>query len=367
MVRARMLLAGILACVAVVLITILLTQASRHQVSAKILFSCVRFLNREERTHCYERTVYDLYPMYNVHELFLAIRTLQKYDMTLVPCHFLAHRLAAAVVAQDPARWSEQMISEETNSMCSFGYTHGIAIAKFKGAGDSSENIVAKVMPDLIEMCDKGRASARARNNCFHGLGHIFYYLTNGDIAYGLALCDQSVDRHSGDYEKSRIRCYAGVFMKLFFLTPDDDEPDPHLLDKRTASAFCDSLREIRFVQECKRSSWILYKDELIHKEAVYRFCKDMVTTNDMDLCFARVFRGLAWDMVGHLNTFVPLCEEFKGVGSRYGECYTAGALEYALTAGGTYGMQGARQFCNRTNGDARNACMQSLETLSSE
>ena len=305
--------------------------ASTQKAAASLFIACLG----EARTECYEEWIYQLYPAYSAPELFGAIAMMQRVDRQAVPCHFIAHRVAAAVIAHDPSAWTREIASPEAGRMCSFGYVHGIAIAAFKDH-QATSGIADEEM--LVDVCD-ALPGGQSRSNCFHGLGHIAYYMAPA-IDDALSICDRATD----DARDLR-RCHAGVFMKLFFLTPDDPIPDPDMPAKEDIARFCGAL-DPRYVAECLRTSWLAYADDLRDRTTIESFCSNMPSRDDHELCIERVFRGLAWLQTDDLEPFAAICDTF-GDGLRQ-RCYAAGAIEISLTAPGAATARAAHAFCER-------------------
>jgi hypothetical protein len=325
---------------AILLLFLLITLVSGLYAWIPVVRIATHCIAAADRTSCYEQEVPDLYPRFSRDDIFDALRLLQRADPAAAACHQIAHRVAEAVVRHEPARWSDEFTVVEGHRLCSFGYVHGVAIAAMRHARVDMGDRALSELPGRCEVL-----SGRARSNCFHGLGHLFYYAY--DTTRALARCDESTND-----DHLRTRCHAGVVMSVFFVTPDDPDPDRQRVTLMDAPEFCASLGG-QYESECRRTSWIIAPDTLRSRGAIESFCAGI--PDDPDACFARVFRGLAWLDPADRIVHEQVCDEFSD--PLHDECIAAGAIEYALATGE---LGPARARCNAAHDP--HACIEGLD-----
>ncbi len=319
---------------------------SRVLPTVHTLVPCFLMPEVTGRTLCYEDRVPMLLAQYDVESIFSAIRVGQAYDPAIADCHFLAHRLGEAMAATDPARWAEFIAIGESETLCSYGYVHGVSIGVFKNDPMTPEEIEARLQ-SFKDACAQEAFRGVRKSNCFHALGHMFYYLTGTDINAALRICDRVHPIGSPEAP----RCYAGVTMNLFMPLSKDGEVDPLHLTVDTAPAFCEALGEDRYVGACKRASWILQVDSFVSGAGIDSFCHDQPNDEEVELCFHKVFHGLAWKLINEDEQMQRVCDVMQP--QRQEKCYTEAALEFLITKGGSRAVGDAASFCSRAQSTA--------------
>lgn len=316
-------------------------------------------LSDKEAVLCLEERVPALYPEYPVGDIFALIGVVQPWIPELADCHFLAHRVGATVVAVDPSNWAAEMLVEGAGSLCLFGYVHGVAIAAFEGEVLNNDEIEGR-MPVFKEVCARSNLSESMSRNCYHGVGHMFYFLTGTDIERGLALCDAI--GHGNDFEKRlyQSRCHEGVVMKLFLVFSDDEEPDWRGLTADTSGDFCAALSNELHREACHRTSWVLYADEFAQDgKATIDFCSSSPQGFFQDMCYAKVFRGMAWKLLDKQTVLVNMC---NALGDQLRtRCYSTAALELFGAVAPRRAFAEAEQFCEQGGNEVHTSCMHGL------
>ena len=168
---------------------------------------------------CYNHVFSRLYPTLSIPEIFDLIRLTERIDPRMGTCHFIAHDLARDLLARDPSTWVDALALQPTDGLCSLGFIHGVAIAAFKNHTLTPAEITAQ-MPTFKGACEPhGNFAAHMyeRTNCYHGLGHMLYYVTGADIDRSMELCKQVAQSR-----ENRTVCYGGVSMPLYLDTDED-------------------------------------------------------------------------------------------------------------------------------------------------
>ena len=343
-------------CVVMIAASAPMVSASVSGIPYPVLSQMMRCVSTSaaERTACYEATFPALYPDVSVPELFSAIRALQPLEPALFDCHLLAHRIGETVVALDPASWPRHMLAEGTETLCSFGYIHGITIAVYDGRAFTPEEIEAE-MPTLATVCDRSGFGTIVRRSCFHGIGHMLYFLTNTDIRKSFGLCNDIIEGRAEVDEQYRRACYTGVTMKLFTTLAADEEPDWRHLSTETADAFCGSFDEDRYIGACKRASWILWFEEFKEGDGIKEFCEDQANPEETNHCYAKVFHGLAWKFIDEPERMMSVCARVAR--DRSLECYLNAAMERLITGGGMPVLRDAIAFCDHADTEIAQRC----------
>jgi len=184
----------------------------------------------------------------------------------------------------------------------------------------------------------------------------MLYFLTGTDIPRAFSLCDRLAAGSAREPEHQR-NCYTGVTMKLFFVFFEDEVPDWRALTIETAPAFCESLGASRYVGACKRASWILHADEFADGDGIIDFCNDQPDEEEVQLCFTKVFHGLAWKNVDSPEAMVPLCRRMPGDLETL--CLLNAGVELLISGGGTTVLPQAVSLCEAA-ADAR-TCLRDL------
>lgn len=336
--RSRALVAGaiVLVCAA----GVALASAAGIRVSLALTLLQCAHAEADLRRTCYERVIPAAYPEHDASALFSLIAALQKADVAAEDCHFIAHEIGRAVALEHKDRWEEHLLPDGSESLCSFGYIHGLAIAVY-GEAMSPESL-SDELPRLSHACAGEGLGTLARRGCYHGAGHMLYRLTGAEIRPALEACD-AIDLDDEDGELFRRVCYTGVTMELFY-APEGDNPDPRGLTPETAPAFCATLGSGTYERACLRASWILRADEFAAGGDIAGFCGDPSAV-DAEHCYAKVFNGLAWILIDEPERMLAVCARMPEAVAL--SCYTHAATEHLVSGGGKRALGAALALCD--------------------
>lgn len=259
----------------------------------------------EDRSGCYEREVPKLLSEMSLPDVFEVIREIRKLDTNYQFCHVLAHKLGERVVAEDPERWIDAISLNPQDSLCSNGFIHGVIGGRFRAEVLDDETL-EKLLPDFSRACEPhSRWSPTALDQaiCYHGMGHVFMFITDARIKKALSLCERTASSGLRDF---RQVCREGVFMQIYQpLEPDDFlliERMPEKPTKETVRAFCAKLglsNEERGA--CLRESWPFFKDEVLNGSDVESFCSGQPDESEEAACYR-----LAASIIGRLTLERP-------------------------------------------------------------
>lgn len=257
-------------------------RADSQKIAEDIFRSCAG----EDTKKCYEEKVPALYPQHSVPELFDIVRTLRRMDTSYQFCHVLAHEIGERVVAENPDRWLDAIPLNPTDGMCSNGYIHGVVGGRFRAEVLDGKTIDS-LISDFSRACEARpdwQPSDLDRAICYHGLGHLYDFITDANLTEALSLCARTTTD-----QFSRV-CIEGVFMQIYQpLEPDDFElikRMPVSPTKETVHSFCASYGEDEFVGACLRESWPFFVSEVQSGSGVEAFCTGHPNEAEEQKCY---------------------------------------------------------------------------------
>ncbi len=259
------------------------------RITDNIIKKCA--LNSDHRA-CYEQEVPKLYPLLTVPEIFDVVRNIRKRDTSYQFCHLLAHTLAEEVVSQDPDHWLDWIPYNPPDGLCSNGFIHGVIIGRFRDE-DLSDQKLAEALPDFARACESHkdwRPSVLEQAICYHGLGHLYVFITNADLHRALSLCEQTANSPTNDF---RRMCHEGVFMQIFQpLEPDDFalvDQLPYIVTADNYRSFCASYTSSKYVGACLREAWPMHSSKVLDGSGVVPFCTGQ-PAGEEENCYKSIF-----------------------------------------------------------------------------
>ncbi len=168
-------------------------------------------------------------------------------------CHTVAHPIGRAVYKRTQ-NFTESV--KACGSTCSYGCFHGVLMQMFSTDSDtlggvitdeSSDEYIAHVKNVAAHLCTDPQVTSLVRSRfCYHGLGHVFAYVTNNNLQTAIDSCGVMPKGAPLD------TCVSGVFMEHLFNASSSAELN-------TADARpCDAFPSL--VSECyryKARGWI--------------------------------------------------------------------------------------------------------------
>lgn len=269
----------------IALVAILRPSAS---IAAEIVSKCA---SETERATCYENTVPKLYPEKSIPEVFDIVREIRASDPSYQFCHVLAHKLGrdAALVHGD--EWLSLMPLNPPDGMCSNGFMHGLIIGHFRDA-TLDDAALERAIPDFARACEptpEWQPTSLDQAICYHGLGHLFMFITFGDIPKSLTVCARVSHSPTGDF--SRV-CREGVFMQIYQpLEPDDYALIDALPEKPTKENYRRLCSAYTPEDEgaCLREAWPLFREEIFKGAGASTFCAGQPNRTEEDFCYESV------------------------------------------------------------------------------
>lgn len=316
----------------------------------------------EDRAACYESAVPDLYPSLSLQEIFGVIREIRHIDHSYQFCHVLAHKVGERVVADDPDNWIDAIPLNPADGLCSNGFIHGVVGGRFR-AEVLSDDDLKKLVPDFSRACESRphwQPSDLDRSICYHGLGHLYDFITDADLPKALSLCEETAagKDHKNDFRRV---CREGVFMQIYQpLEPDDFlmiERMPIKPSTTTVRSFCARFERDEYEGACLRESWPFSKDMLNSAEGTVQFCARQPNPTEETACYESMTSLLGRRKLSDHNSAASICAGLPPEPRRH--CYTAVAravLEEDRTQ-----PEAALSFCARAPEKEAKECVAQL------
>ncbi|MBP9669078.1 MAG: hypothetical protein KBE09_02195 [Candidatus Pacebacteria bacterium] len=309
----------------------------------------------ELRGECYEAQIPKLLGTFSAEHVFEMVRRIQRVDHALSDCHILAHRIGEWEVATDPDNWIDFIGHQPFDGLCAFGYVHGVIEGKFRLEEDGVYD-VDQLIPRLRLMCERDPATGEVRSLvgrrvCYHGLGHAFYYIEQGDVEKGMALCERTVIQKA---DSAYTQCLNGVAMPRFaiFLPPDLGGVDKASISKEDATSFCRSLKTPAHRNACHRASWTLFWEDIRDTDGIDKLCANQEPDRARSDCYGKVFVGVAWKLRYDREEYIRVCHLVEP--DMRAMCFAADALERISNGGVTpQSVKYAIQLCRDAGYDA--------------
>lgn len=312
---------------------------------------------------CYENEVPKLYPERSIPEIMSLVHEIRAKDSSYQFCHVLAHKLGEVVVAEDPDEWLKAFSLNPSDGLCSNGFIHGIIVGRFRNDVLDAQSL-EKTIPDFQKACEPRHDWAPSPLDqaiCYHGLGHLFMFITNADIPDSLAVCDRVAVSPTGNFERV---CREGVFMQIYQpLEPDDFAllellPEkPTLSNYRRLCAAYDALDE----GACLREAWPLYERGVTTGVQVQDFCTGQPNEDETRACYESASAIIGRFSMGAKEGAATACSYFPDKYKRI--CFVTTAQ--AIIEEDRANVNGAIALC-ATAGAESKQCLQEIAARAS-
>ncbi len=327
---------------------------SKEAPSVKIVQDCA---HAEDHSACYETDVAALYPQLSVAHIFDVIRDIRRKDPSYQFCHVLAHKIGERVVAEDPERWIDAIPLNPSDGLCSNGFIHGVVGGRFR-AEVLDDATLQKLLPDFRRACEPRTGwepSSLDQAICYHGLGHLYDFITNADLPKALDICTRTTS------EQYRRVCIEGVFMQIYQpLEPDDYlmiEQMPVKPTTSTVRQFCARYRSNpSYEGACLRESWPMHPG-MTDGTGVESFCSSQPNAAEETACYQSATAIIGRQSLGNPEKAASACEQLPH--SWQDLCFSTVAQAF-LEENRTDASK-AIGFCGRAQGPLAQRCMNSL------
>ncbi len=259
------------------------SEAQLHSYADKVLETCQKSNYKQV---CYDKEIPQLMNYITMEEAFQVTRYVQDQDRSYNYCHVLGHELSAREVRKSPDKWKE-VVSRCPSGVCSNGCIHGGFQEKFR-AESLTDSQIRDIMPDLQSICEKRdnwNPTGLEQASCYHALGHLTMYLTDGEIDKAVELCKEIAIKNDG---RNYVHlCNDGSFMQIFQpLEPEDFELVAGKVPKKEElKTFCSQFDPLQRTS-CWSEGWPLYRNELMAgPDGLVSFCSQAEPEN-VEQCF---------------------------------------------------------------------------------
>ena len=316
----------------------------------------------DDHQKCYEQEVPVLYGAYAIPDLFEIIRRIRTADPTYQFCHVLAHKLGEAVVAENPDAWMDAIPLNPADGMCSNGFIHGVVGGRFR-AEVLDDATLASLKPDFSRACearDDWQPSPLDQAICYHGMGHLYMFITDAEVRKALSVCEETTDP-PGNPDFRQV-CREGVFMQIY----QPLEPDDFLMLERmtvkpsttTVRQFC-ALYSDRTEYEgaCLRESWPFFRKEVVSGTGVGQFCSEQPNTVEEENCYHSATAIIGRMSLGKPERAARACEHLPDTWRHL--CFATAAT--AVIEESRDAAEAAISLCGRAPSDVAQRCLRTL------
>jgi len=313
--------------------------------------------SESDHAACYESVIPALYPKLSVAQLFEVVREVRREDTSYQFCHVLAHKIGERVVAEDPSKWVDAIPLNPADGICSNGFVHGVVGGRFRAEVLSTSSIT-QLLPDFKRACEPRTGYAPSdldRSICYHGMGHLFDFITNADIPVALGLCTKTTPE---DY---RRMCIEGVFMQINQpLEPDDFELIKQMAVKPTEDtvrSYCATFKDPLYVGACLRESWPYFTAGIKNGTEVAEFCSGQPDALRTTNCYESMSSIVGRMTLSDIHQADAACKNFPAKWRQM--CYNYSAE--AVLEEDRNDASKAIALCGLAGGDMTTQCQQLL------
>lgn len=332
------------------------------QITERIVNQCAEVTNK---TKCYEDLISSLVlePMnLTMEEAFQVVKSAQRLDSKYYYCHDLSHKLARSEMQKKDNDWRDVAARCPMN-LCAKGCIHGVFQEKYKDQTLSDAEIEQNI-PELDALCkprSSWQPSGSQQASCYHGLGHLFMYITDANIEESLRLCSKlAVSEHKLNF---RAPCLHGIFMQIF---QSSNYEIVNLINKfnlslETAPSFCQKFdKETAAI--CWMESWPFQAQEINNANGLKNFCYQLDKDHQSD-CFAFMFTIITFNFRYDQDKLLDYCSSMQdGLAA---ECASRVAL--AILQNDNEHIEQASGFCKKASDyDPKHQCYNLLATMAS-
>jgi len=351
-VKNKVVLAFILAAVLVALVftvyAVLPASLSREDDDSLARLEvelCKSATNEAEKEICYQKEVPKLMDEgLTLERAFVVTQKILDLDPGYQSCHVLAHLLSAKEVTKDPSKWKD-VVSRVPTGICGTGALHGAFQERFKT--DSLKGVGVETMREMLEgVCSKHgtwNPTLLDRSSCFHGMGHLFLYVTAADVQKSVQLCAELANLPEFDFRQT---CYEGVFMQANQPLDPEDEALTHDIaaSLKNPKKFCGQFAAGLVRDTCIKESWaqdlrtvttpdgyealckqtspdywsycaganIFAVIETLHYDLpkILGLCRGLKDQNFKNLCWARTAVKVIWADYRNTQKAIDICTE---------------------------------------------------------
>lgn len=364
--KARSIFFGLLVCVFGIALAVGYRMLLPYPFSRSLADAAKSVLERckdvSYRPACYETEIPKLMPNLSMEDAFTVTKLVSDADLQFANCHVVAHKLTSLETQKDPTRWKEVLL-RCPSSVCNYGCLHGSMIERFRRETLTDEQ-VREVLPDIMDLCEPRPGFAPTaidKTMCYHGIGHLAMYMTGGDPARAIPVCEKTAVRSDGTTYLST--CIEGVFMTVFQSVDSEDFALVKWIrpERRDVPAFC--AKYAKYWQNCRRESFPLFTDEVMTKTlGLEQFCSYSTNADEKKSCIwggVNIITTRYFESGGGVKDVDAYCQGFSL--ENLGLCY-GGAAMRLVQIDPLRNVKTAAEVCRRASAkDAQTDCYRDL------
>lgn len=314
----------------------------------------------EKDPFCYEREIPALYPGLPLDEVFAVIREVRDLDPSYQFCHVAAHKLGEVAVAEDPAKWLDLIPQNPRDGLCSNGFIHGLIVGRFRNDTLDTPTL-ENTIPDFARACEPRPDWSPSRLDqaiCYHGMGHLFMFITNADIRKSLDVCARIAESPTGNFMRV---CREGVFMQIYQpLEPDDYALIELLPEKPTRGNYrrlCAAYGNSADEGACLREAWPFFREEILTGTGIEAFCSGQPNAAEEDACYESATTIIGRQLLHDAEKAAAACRAVPI--ARHAPCFSV--VAQAILEEDRREGERALAFCARAPDAVRDACASTL------
>lgn len=193
------------------------------------------------------------------------------------------------------------------------------------------------------------------KGSCYHALGHLYMYITEGDINKAIGLCDKDINAR--DF---RSVCYDGAFMQIYQPLEAEDFAliKGKEVEKTGVRKFCGTF-DGATAASCFTESWPLFFEEITTPEGVGSFCS-MSPRGFETSCYTDIFYILPIQFGFDTDYMADFCGKVTGQSSLCFSSMATRILEIDKN-----NSKKAVDFCGKADAVSRELCYSELVKVS--
>ncbi len=293
---------------------------SLKEEALKVLEKCSK---DSYRPACYDKEIPKLMDYLTMEQAFEVTIGVQQKDPQYLYCHVLGHNIADKETAKDPSKWKD-VVTRCPVTMCNNGCPHGALMARFRENIDDflTQEQLDSIKEDLKDVCEpRGSWKPREveRSMCYHALGHLAMYITNGDLSKSSQLCEEIGVSPDG---KSHIQtCTEGAFMTIYQpLEAEDFALVENITPKKDdVTVFCSKYEDSPMAfNACRKEAWPLFRAEVFTSQGLTDFCSYTKDEYWRSSCFRSIMNPVTDTKIVELNDIEGFRDYCGGLPKEY-------------------------------------------------
>lgn len=247
--------------------------------------------NSAVREQCYANEIIKYLGPYSIEQVTDLIKQVQAKDHYLVSCHALGHRLGEKLLAMNNNDWLAAF-RQCPDHICSYGCGHGAIQPFFRDVAikemDHPE-VVAKQLADVCKPSDEWNKTDNGVRNCLHSMGHVAFYMYDGDLAKSISFCNM-VASYGNRPELEYYMCSGGIFMQAFLPDAQDAQQiqGQSPPTRENLSEFCSQF-DLKTQPICIMEGWPLFVEDVQTSKGLSTFCKRFIPYHQELDCIHRL------------------------------------------------------------------------------